>query len=158
MRKRRETSTHGWKHSPFALSRVELEEKVDEFGWPPFRTRGVWGSAAWAPDLDLFVRNNQLIARMDLPGLKKEDVAIEMGDGEFTIRAARPHERGTGLEHAHRCACEPDTFFSTVPVPDGVTVDDIDVTFANGILEIAVALPARPAPASTKGEDPGPRA
>ena len=120
MRHRRNTFTHGWKHSPFALTRSEIEEKVDNFGWPSFETHGVWGSAAWAPDLDLFVRNNQLIARMDLPGLTKENVAIEVGDGELTIRGTRSHEPETCHDHTYRCACEFGSFFRTVPLPEGV--------------------------------------
>ena len=159
MRKRRDRFTHGWKHSPFALTRLELEEKVDDFGWPPFKTRGVWGSAAWAPDLDLFVRNGQLIARMDLPGLTKDNVAIEMGDGELTIRGTRPHETDSEHEHTYRCACEFGSFFRTVPLPEGVTLEDVTVTFANGMLEIAIALPAKAAAAPRRFEieEPAPR-
>jgi HSP20 family protein len=126
---------------------VELGEQVDDFGWPPFETHGVWESAAWAPDLDLFVKNRHLIARMDLPGLTKEDVAIEMGDGELTIHGTLPHEPHGEHEHMYRCACESGSFFRTVPLPEGVTLDDVTTTFANGILEIAIALPARAAAA-----------
>src|SRR5216117_723143 len=159
MRHRRNTFTHGWKHSPFALTRSEIEEKVDDFGWPSFETHGVWGSAAWAPDLDLFVRNNQLIARMDLPGLTKGNVAIEVGDGELTIRGTRSHEPETCHDHTYRCACEFGSFFRTVPLPEGVTRDDVTVKFANGILEIAIALPARAAAAPRRFEieEPAPR-
>jgi HSP20 family protein len=143
---------HTWKHSPFALKRAELEEKADEFGWPPFKTHGVWESAAWAPDVDLFVRNHQLIARMDLPGLTKEDVSIEMGEGELTIRGTRPRERDAEHEHTFRCACELGSFFRTVPLPEDVTLEDVKVTFANGILEIAIALPAKAAAAPRRFE------
>ena len=158
MRSRRGSFAHGWKHSPFALRPLELEEKVDDFGWPPFETHGVWESAAWAPDLDLFVKNKQLVARMDLPGLTKEDVAIEMGDGELTIRGTRPHEMHTEHDHTYRCACEFGSFFRTVPLPEGVTLEDVTVTFANGILEIAILLPAKAvaAPRRFEIEEPAP--
>jgi HSP20 family protein len=157
MRYRRKSFTHGWKHSPFAFSRLELEDKVDDFGWPPFRTRGVWGSAAWAPDVDLFVRNHRLTARMDLPGLTKDDVVIEMGDGELTIYGAWPHEADAGHEHGYRCACEYGPFFRTVPLPEGVRFEDVEVTFAHGFLEIAIPMPADlPAPRKVEIEAPAP--
>jgi len=142
MRHRRKSFTHGWKHSPFASSRLELEDKVDDFGWPPFTTRGVWGSDRRAPDVDLFVRNHRLVARMDLPGLTKDDVAIEVGDGELTIRGVWPHEADAGDEHRYRCACEFGPFFRRVPLPEGVRPEDVTVTFAHGILEIAIPYPA----------------
>jgi HSP20 family protein len=145
MQRRRKSLMHGWKHSPFAFSRSELEDKVDDFGWPPFNTRGVWGSAAWAPDVDLFVRNHRLIARMDLPGLTRDDVAIEMAGSELTIYGAWPHEGDAGHECGYRCACEYGPFFRTVPLPEGVRFEDVEVAFANGILEIAIPMPAEPA-------------
>jgi HSP20 family protein len=148
-------SRHGrrnyvWKHSPFALQRSELEEKVDDFGWPAFKTHGVWGSAAWAPDVDLFVKNHHLVARIDLPGLTNDEVTIEMGDGTLTVRGTRPPGRDT--ERLYRCACEHGSFFRTVPLPEGVTRDDVKVTFANGILEITIALADGPAAAPPKIE------
>ena len=141
MRTRRKSFTHAWKHSAFASSRWELEDKVDDFGWPPFKTRGVWGSAAWAPDVDLFVRNHQLVARMHLSGLTKDDVTIEMGNGELTIHGTWPHEADSGHEHGYRCACEFGPFFRTVPLPEGVRSEDVTVTFANGILEVLIPMP-----------------
>jgi HSP20 family protein len=138
IRNRHGQGTYVWKHSPFAMKRSELDEKVDDFGWPSFKTRGVWGSAAWAPDVDLFVKNDQLVARMDLPGLTKDDVGIEISDGALTVRGTRPLGRDT--ERLYRCACEHGAFFRTIPLPEDVTREDVKVTFANGILEIAIPL------------------
>ena len=145
IRSRRGRPVHIWKHSAFAWHRSELEERVDAFGWPDFKTHGVWESARWAPDADLFVRNQQLIARMDLPGLTKDDLTIEIDDDQLTVRGTRPHGPHAPHEHTYRCACEFGTFYRTVPLPEGTTIDDVKTTFANGILEIAIPLPGRPA-------------
>jgi osmotically-inducible protein OsmY len=145
MPRRKRTFTHGWKHSPFARKRIELAEKVDAFGWPPFTTHGAWNSVGAAPDVDMFVRNAQLVARMDLPGLTKEDVAIELGDGELTIHGMLPHAPETAHEHTETCACELGLFSQTIPLPDGVRSGDVTVTFTDGILELAMALPSKAA-------------
>jgi HSP20 family protein len=142
---RRGRHVHVWKHSPFAWHQSQLEEKVDAFGWPAFRTHGVWDSAPWAPDVDLFVRNQQLIARLDLPGWTKEHVTIEIGEEELTIRGMRLPETHVEQGPTDRCAHEFGTFFRTVPLPKGTTFEDVKATFANGILEVAIPLPRRSA-------------
>ena len=142
---RRRRPVHVWKHSPFAWHRSELEDRVDAFGWPDFETQGVWDSTPSAPDADLFVRNRQLIARMDLPGLTKDDVTIEVGEDQLTVRAC-PRARHEAHEGLDRCACEVGSFYRSVPLPEGTTSGAVTVTFTNGILEIAIPLPGHPAP------------
>jgi HSP20 family protein len=136
------------------MQRSELEEKVDDFGWPPFKTRGVWGSAAWAPDVDLFVKNDHLVARMDLPGMTGDEVTVDVGDGQLTIHGTRPPGRPD--EHLYRCARERGPFFRTIPLPEGVTREDVTVAFANGILEVAIAVARGPASAEAQLEEPVP--
>jgi HSP20 family protein len=139
------------------MKRFELEEKVDDFGWPAFETRGAWRSSS-APDLDLFVKNNQLVARMDLPGLTREHITVDVRDDELTIHGTWPQEADAGHEHLHRCACESDSFFRTVPLPARVTPQDVNVTFADGVLEVSIAAPRRRAavPGQVEIEEPLP--
>ena len=65
---------------PFALIRAEFDRFFNEPGWtglhwPTFRS-GRGEEAAWNPGIDVFERDNRLVTKIDLPGLKKEDVKV----------------------------------------------------------------------------------
>src|SRR4051812_2889879 len=48
--------------------------------------------AGWTPALDLFDNKESLVVQVEVPGLKKEDVQLELHDGVLTIRGERKHE------------------------------------------------------------------
>ena len=47
----------------------------------------------WAPQIEVFERNEKFVVRVDLPGLKKEDVKIEVTQDELTIEGERKMEK-----------------------------------------------------------------
>jgi HSP20 family protein len=80
---------------------------------------------------------------VDLPGLKKEDVKVEVADGNLTISGERKREFEEKKEHLYRCEREYGSFFRTVPLPDGAIVDDVRATFTDGVLEVSIPLPSQ---------------
>jgi HSP20 family molecular chaperone IbpA len=48
--------------------------------------RGGWPATAWSARMDVFEKDNTVIVNLELPGLKKEDVQIELTDGALVIR------------------------------------------------------------------------
>ena len=71
---------------PFALLRqlnAELDRTFEEpfwptLGWPTFRAIELPEPATWAPKVDVFEKDNRLVTRVDLPGIKKEEVTVEV--------------------------------------------------------------------------------
>ncbi len=67
---------------PFSLLRQmtsELDRVFDDwpsFRLPSFRAAGRSEAATWSPKIDVFAKNNRLVTRVDLPGMKKEDVLV----------------------------------------------------------------------------------
>src|SRR4051812_13677765 len=47
----------------------------------------------WAPQIDVFERDNQLVVHADLPGLRQEDLRVNVDQGVLTISGQRTHER-----------------------------------------------------------------
>jgi HSP20 family protein len=56
----------------------------------PWRGASEW--TAWAPEVEIFRRNNEMVVRADLPGLKKEDVTVDVTDDAITIAGERRQE------------------------------------------------------------------
>jgi HSP20 family protein len=135
---------------PFALLQ-EMTSDVDRMfaqrGWPslrwPFRSTAP-EAASWVPGIDVFEQDDRLITRVDLPGMKKEHVKVEVTDGHLAISGERRSETEEKKEHVYRCEREYGSFYRTVPLPAGVTLEDVKATFANGVLEVSVPLPAAP--------------
>jgi HSP20 family protein len=145
---------------PFALLRQMTTdfERVFEgaawpwFRWPAFRARPRAEVATWIPEIDVFERDNRLVTRVDLPGLKREEVKVEVAEGYLVISGERKNEAEEKKENFYRCEREYGTFYRAVPLPEGVKYEDVKATFANGVLEVSMPLPAKTEPVARKVE------
>ena len=136
---------------PFALLRQMTNEFDRMFGdpfypasfpSPSFRAFALPEAVAWSPKVDVFEKDNRLITRVDLPGLKKEDVKVEVTEGHLALSGERKQEIEEKTDTFYRSEREYGSFCRTVPLPEGVKIEDIKATFADGVLEVSVPLPA----------------
>lgn len=128
--------------APFGLLRQmtsELDRMFDE-PWT-FAPALFSDKPVWAPKVDVFEKDNRLITRVDLPGLKKEDVSVEVAEGYLTLSGERKTETKEEKDNVYRAEREYGSFYRAVPLPKGVKVEDIKATFENGVLEVAMPLP-----------------
>lgn len=138
-------------HDPFAILRQiapELDRVFDEPFWRPLRSRLTPAfaprDAAWSPKVDVFEKDNRLVTRVDLPGVKKEDVSVEVTDGHLALSGERRHETEDRKGDVYRSEREYGNFYRVVPLPEGVKLEDVVASFADGVLEVSVPLPAHP--------------
>jgi HSP20 family protein len=120
--------------------------------WPLFRAGPATEAATWFPEIDVFENDNRLVTKIDLPGMKKEDVNVEVTDGHLAISGERKTEAEEKKENFYRCEREYGSFYRAVPLPDGVKLEDVKATFTNGVLEVSVPLPAKPEAKARKVE------
>jgi HSP20 family protein len=138
--------------SPFrALQRMadQMDRMFDDFGFGPRSSRSLWptsGMQAWAPDIDVFQKNNELTIRADLPGLKREDVTVEITDDSVYIQGERRREHEEEREGYYRSERSYGSFSRLIPLPDGAITEQAKATFKDGVLEITM-----PAPPESKG-------
>jgi HSP20 family protein len=136
---------------PFALLRkmtAELDRAFDDPFWPSFRFPTFReltppGGFTWLPKVDVFEKENRLVTRIDLPGVKKEDVKVEVTDGYLALSGERKIEKEEKKDNVYRTEREHGSFYRAVPLPEGVKLEDVKATFADGVLEVSVPLPAR---------------
>jgi len=130
---------------PFAVLRQmtsQLDRMFEAPAWPLFATRAIAEPVGWAPQIDVFEKDNRLVTKVDLPGMKKEDVKVEVTDGHLAISGERKHETEEKKERFYRCEREYGSFYRAVPLPEGVKLEDVKATFSDGVLEVSVPLPA----------------
>jgi HSP20 family protein len=136
---------------PFALLRdmtKQFDRLFEEGNWPAFRWPGFFkpfdAEIAFQPPIDVFEKDGRLVTKIDLPGMKKEDVKVEVTDGYLTIAGERKTEVEEKKDAFYRCEREYGTFYRAVPLPEGVKLEDVKATFNEGVLEVSVPLPAKP--------------
>ena len=130
-------------HRPFGMLERFADEidSMFEFGFGGRRPRGL--TRIWAPQIDVSYQNNELVVHADLPGMKREDISVEIRENELTIAGERREEEkkeeGGGYYHSERSY---GSFYRTIPLPEGAISDKAQATFKDGVLE--VRLPAPP--------------
>jgi HSP20 family protein len=135
---------------PFTLLRkmtADLDRMFDNwpsFRWPSLSPAGLADAAAWSPKIDGFERDDRLVTRVDLPGMKKEDISVEVTDGHLALSGERKRETEEKKDTCYRTEREYGSFYRAVPLPQGVKLEDVKATFADGVLEVSTPLPAKP--------------
>ena len=118
----------------------------------PLATGGETFEAGWFPEMEVFEKNNLLTVRLDVPGLKKEELTVHVAEGVLTVEGERKHETEEEKNHWYRRERTYGKFCRTVPLPEGVNAKDVTATFRNGVLEVTVPVRAAAAPAPHKVE------
>src|SRR5262245_36222120 len=113
----------------------DVDRFFSERGLPYVRPRWrEYNELAWLPEMDVFERNDGLTLRVDLPGLTKEEVKVEVVEGVLTIAGERKHETKEERPGWYTSERSYGKFYRAFPLPDGVNATEIKGTFANGVL------------------------
>lgn len=147
---RRGSST--WASPVSALQRFadQIDRMFDDFGLGRrWRNEPLWretGADIWAPAIDVVQKNNELTIKVDLPGLKKDEVSAEVTDDAVIIHGERKREREEEDEGRYRIERSYGSFYRAIPLPEGAITEQAKASFRDGVLEVTM-----PAPPSVKG-------
>jgi HSP20 family protein len=96
-------------------------------------------ATAWVPATDIFARNGDLVIRIEVAGLRPEDVDITFSQGVLTVSGQRRTELGTGGDDSfyirERFHGE---FRRAINLPPDIDAEQITAEFFNGLVEITV--------------------
>jgi HSP20 family protein len=95
----------------------------------------------WLPDVEMLQRNNDLVIRADLPGLKKEDIKIEITEDAVILQGERARHSEEEKAGIYRCERSYGSFYRRLPLPEGAIGDRAAATFKDGVLEITMPAP-----------------
>ena len=96
---------------------------------------------AWAPPVDIYETEKEIVLKADLPDVKPEDVDIRMENNTLTLRGERRSEKDVKDENYHRVERQYGSFSRTFSLPTTVDADKIDARYESGVLR--VVLPKR---------------
>jgi HSP20 family protein len=95
-------------------------------------------SAKWYPAVDVLENKDAYLIRAELPGMKREDIKLELKDGTLTLSGERKSETpadGVEYRHVERVSAK---FWRSFALPESVKHEGIEATYRDGILEVRV--------------------
>jgi len=95
----------------------------------------------WTPVVEIRKCNGDLVVTAELPGLRKEDVKVEMTDDALVIEGERKSEHKEDHEGYHRTERSYGRFYRSIPLPEGAKTDQVKAELADGVLKISIPAP-----------------
>ena len=150
----------GYGSGPFSTMRritEEMDRLFDSFGFGRSLFPSEFGQSAlsygepqgavalWAPHVDIVERDGKLLISADLPGVKKEDVKVEINQDSVTIQGQRHQETTSSDRGYYQSERSYGSFYRTIPLPEGADTESASATFRDGVLQIEVQAPSQQA-------------
>jgi HSP20 family protein len=95
-------------------------------------------NAVWMPLTDIYEDKDKYSLKLDLPGIKKEDVKISFVDGKLSISGERAQESEHKDSKCHRIERSFGKYYRSFSLPENIQSDKINAEFNNGQLSITV--------------------
>ncbi len=93
-------------------------------------------ASTWKPAVDIVEEDEAYVAKVELPGVNKDDVKITMQDNILTIRGEKKEEKKGKEGNAHRVERYYGSFQRSFSLPTSVKSDRIEAEYKDGILTI----------------------
>jgi HSP20 family protein len=77
--------------------------------------------------------------KAEVPGVKKEDLKVELDNGVLTITGERKHEQQHKDEKFHRVETSYGSFMRSFNVPENARPEGIEATYKDGMLSVRIA-------------------
>ena len=99
---------------------------------------GSTATAEWAPAVDIKEEADKFVLHADIPGVKPEELNINMEEGVLTIKGEKKTEAKTDEEGYKRIERTHGTFYRRFSLPDTANSDAISAQSKHGVLEIII--------------------
>jgi HSP20 family protein len=108
------------------------------YSWRPDKTGGKAVESHWVPNTDVYVADDLLVIKVELAGMRKEDLELTVEGNRLTITGHRPD--GCRAPKCKFLVMEIDygSFQSVIELPPGYDLSQAKAAYQNGFLRIDV--------------------
>lgn len=126
---------------PFTM----LKRLMTDFGMPSLFGPSVELARGefWAPAIETFEREGNVVLRAELPGVKPEDVRVEVVGDELVVSGERKEEKTEGKGSRRYSERRYGRFERRFTLPADVDASKVEASFDSGVLEVTVAAPEK---------------
>jgi len=112
-----------------------FEEAFGPLGYGAEEELGIRG---WAPSCDVYETENELVLKLELPEVKKEDIKVQVDGSVLTIRGERELEKDIKKENYHRMERSYGEFVRSFTLPPTLDPNTLTAESKDGVLRIAL--------------------
>ncbi|MGD1211584.1 MAG: Hsp20/alpha crystallin family protein [Candidatus Acidiferrales bacterium] len=105
---------------------------------------------AWAPAVDIYETENELVLKADLPDINEKDLDVRIENNMLTIRGERKFEQKVKEENYLRIERTYGSFSRSFSLPNTVSTEGIKAEYKNGVLTVEMAKRAESKPKQVK--------
>ncbi len=128
--------------SPFEMMRRFSDEMDRMFTSMSGTSRDRSGMTVWSPRTEMFERDNQMVVRVELPGMEKNDVRVSVVGDVLVIEGERRQTQTQDQQRGfYRSEWSYGHFHRELPLPESVDPGQVHAKFKNGVLEIELPKP-----------------
>jgi len=120
----------------FANLRDEINTFFDGPSWPA-ATQQAQLFNGWTPALDLYQTTDDIVALVELPGMRKEDIELSLHDGMLTISGERKSDVSEN-DKAARSERFVGKFRRSISLPTRVDANKVNATYKDGVLTVTL--------------------
>ena len=107
-------------------------------------------TAAFVPAVDIYEDEHKIVLKLEVPGMKQEDLDIRFENDTLTVRGERKFEKEEKEENFHRIERRYGSFYRAFTVPNSVNGESIKADYEAGVLRITFEKRAEAKPKQIK--------
>lgn len=128
-----------WKPFGDLLSLHDRINRIFEDQYRKDASKGTDSFDSWYPATDVYETKDDYVFKMEVPGLKNDDVKVEFHNSTLTVSGEKKQEKDVKEENFHRIESYSGAFSRSFTLPKNVDSQKISATMKNGILELRIA-------------------
>lgn len=139
-----ERQAHRREHTPLRPLREldEMRRRLEDDIARPF-LRSIWDRIPeevkrWAPSIDIWEKGDDFVVKVELPGMKYEDIDVSVLEETLVIKGEKKPERGIKDEDYHRSEIAYGSFYRSILVPSSIDTKDIEAVYEDGVLRVTL--------------------
>jgi HSP20 family protein len=123
---------------------VGLQERMNRLFDESFRginragSEEDWGGGSWAPAVDIYEQNGNIVLKAELPGVDPKDVDVRVENNILTLRGERKLENEVKRESYHRVERAYGSFTRSFTLPNVVDTEKIKAEYKDGLLRMTL--------------------
>ena len=94
---------------------------------------------AWAPAVDIYETDHDLVIKAEVPGVDPKDVEIRIEDGTLYLKGERKSEHEEKGKNVHRIERSYGAFVRTFTLPQSVNTENVKADYKDGVLTLTMA-------------------
>jgi HSP20 family protein len=118
---------------------LSLQDKMNRVFDESIRDSGVYKTPGqWVPHVDVFEDDTSLTIKAELPGVRREDILLDVSDRMLTLSGNKQFAHEDQSESYHMIERRYGTFRRTFNIPDVVDINKVDAKLEAGVLQIVL--------------------